>query len=82
MDRRRKALSVVLGQSWGKYSRLRFKETTPAQCRPKNQLPLYAGIRIRVDPYKAVKALSGITVMSPYVLAIGTQIKNRPDGGS
>lgn len=74
------ALAALMNTTWGKNTRLRFYETTSAQCRPVTATPLYTGIRILHDSYKSVTTVSGRTVISPYVLALGTQVKNRQNG--
>lgn len=77
---RRKTLPGLLKATWGRTTRLNFYESATAQCPSAVQVPRYAGIRIRVDPYKSAITLSGKSVPAPYALALGTQIKNRRDG--
>ena len=81
-EARRKTVLNLLNATWAKNTRLRFFQIADLKCPSVSQIPPHPGIRIRVDPFKSVTTLppASITVPSPYVLALGTKIKNRLNG--
>ena len=79
-EARRLTVLGLLNTTWAKNTRLKFFQIAGLQCPSVSRIPLYSGIRIRVDPFKSVITLSGKTVSSPYTLALGTTLKNRQNG--
>jgi hypothetical protein len=76
---RRFATVFYLNKSWQAVSRLKFYEAKPAQCPPLSSN--FSGVRVLVDPNKGIYIpAKKITLLPPYVTALGNKLKNRPNG--
>ncbi|WP_349025171.1 hypothetical protein [Methyloglobulus sp.] len=78
-DKRRKNTITYLNDSWGKATKLKFVEYARKQC-PRVSTG-YNGARVLVDSNRGIYIpAKNITLFPPYVTALGSKLKDRPNG--